>query len=64
LVPAVVGKVIDHVPAAAAVLTVTVPDVPPDKSKLPAVVPAVPRVNAPPLMVRLAFPDTVVPVDA
>ena len=52
--PAVVGSVIVQVPAAAADLTVTAPEVEPDKSKLPAVVPATPSVNAPLLMLALA----------
>lgn len=64
LVPPVVGRVMVHVPAAAADLTVTAPEVEPDKSKLPAAVPATPSVNAPLLMVALALPDTVVPVAA
>jgi hypothetical protein len=64
LVPAVVGSVMVHVPAAAADLTVTAPEVDPDKSKLPAAVPATPSVNAPELIVALALPDTAVPVAA
>jgi hypothetical protein len=63
-VPAVVGKVIVQVPAAAADFTVTAPEVLPEKIVLPAVVPATPSVKAPPLMVALALPDTVVPVEA
>ena len=61
--PAVVGKVMVHVPAAAADLTVTAPEVLPENTVLPAVVPATPSVRAPPLMVALALPDTVVPVE-
>jgi len=46
-VPAVVGRVIVQVPAAAADFTVTAPEVEPDRSKLPAVVPATPSVSVP-----------------
>jgi hypothetical protein len=63
-VPAVVGSVKDHVPAAAAVFNVTVPDVEPDKRRFPAAVPATPKVKAPPDIVALAFPETAVPFDA
>jgi hypothetical protein len=53
-----------HVPAAAADFTVTAPEVLPDNSKLPAAVPATPSVKAPLVIVALALPETVVPVEA
>ena len=59
-----VGKVIVQVPAAALALTVVVPDVLPLNITLPAVDPTVPRVTAPPLIVALALPETVLPVAA
>ena len=43
--PAVVGKVRDHVPAAAAGWTVTVPEVFPVSERVPLVVPATPKVG-------------------
>ena len=56
-----VGNVSDHVPAVAAVLSVTVPDVEPDIRRLPAELPAVPSDSAPPMIVAFAAPETVVP---
>ena len=63
-VPAVVGRVSAHDPAAAADWTVTAPEVLPDRTTEPAAEPATPSVNAPLDTVALAFPDTAVPVAA